>query len=89
MDEDLNANPEVLGEAIQTVMRRCGQGDAYEQLKELTRGEKVTVDTLRTFVAGLDLPDDIKQRLLVLEPATYTGIAAGLAKKLIDSDRNS
>ena len=86
MNEDLDANQEVLAEAIQTVMRRFGQEDAYEQLKELTRGEKITSETLRTFVAGLELPDDIKQRLLILEPATYTGIAAALTRKLIDSD---
>jgi adenylosuccinate lyase len=87
MNADLAANPEVLGEAIQTVMRRFGQGDAYEQLKELTRGEQVTVETLRTFVEGLDLPGDMKQRLLALEPSTYTGIAATLAKELNDSDQ--
>jgi adenylosuccinate lyase len=86
MSADLDANQEVLAEAIQTVMRRFGQGDAYEQLKELTRGEKITADTLRTFVEGLDLPGDIRQRLLTLEPATYTGIAATLAKKLTDSE---
>jgi adenylosuccinate lyase len=85
MNADLDANQEVLAEAIQTVMRRFGQGDAYEQLKELTRGEKVTTDTLRTFVETLDIPGDIKQRLLALEPATYTGIAAALARRLTDS----
>jgi adenylosuccinate lyase len=86
MNADLAANPEVLGEAIQTVMRRFGQADAYEQLKELTRGEKVTVETLRTFVEGLDLPAEAKARLLTLEPATYTGIAATLASKMNDPD---
>lgn len=86
MNSDLDANPEVLAEAVQTVMRRFGQGDAYEQLKELTRGEKITADTLRTFVEGLDIPGDIRQRLLTLEPATYTGIAATLAKRLTDSE---
>jgi adenylosuccinate lyase len=86
MNADLAANPEVLGEAIQTVMRRFGQADAYEQLKELTRGEKVTVETLRTFVEGLDLPAEAKARLLTLEPATYTGIAATLARKMNDPD---
>jgi adenylosuccinate lyase len=85
MNADLDANQEVLAEAIQTVMRRFGQGDAYEQLKELTRGEKVTADTLRTFVEGLDIPGDIKQRLMALEPATYTGVAAALARQLTDS----
>ena len=60
--------------------------DAYEQFKELTRGEKVTVETLRTFVEGLDLPAEAKARLLTLEPATYTGIAATLARKMNDPD---
>jgi adenylosuccinate lyase len=86
INEDLEMNQEVLGEAIQTVMRRFGQGDAYEQLKELTRGERVTAETLRAFIEGLELPDGVRQRLLTLEPATYTGIAATLAKKLTDSD---
>ncbi len=81
MGEDLASNWEVLGEAIQTVMRRHGQGDAYEQLKSLTRGQAVTSETLRAFIEGLDLPADVKRRLISLEPATYTGLAASLTKK--------
>jgi adenylosuccinate lyase len=76
---DLDANWEVLAEAVQTVMRRYGLPEPYEQLKALTRGQGITRDALQTFVAGLDLPDAAKQRLLALTPATYTGLAAELA----------
>jgi adenylosuccinate lyase len=79
---DLDANWEVLAEAVQTVMRRYGIGDAYEQLKALTRGARVAPDALREFIGGLAIPDDAKQRLLALTPATYTGRAAELARKI-------
>jgi adenylosuccinate lyase len=81
MQADLDANWEVLGEAIQTVMRRYGHGDAYEQMKNLTRGARVGADELREFVRYLDIPDDAKAALLDLEPATYTGLAETLARK--------
>ena len=77
---DLDANWEVLAEAVQTVMRRHGLPEPYEQLKALTRGQGVTRETLRGFVEKLDLPADAKQRLLQLEPATYIGLAEALAK---------
>jgi adenylosuccinate lyase len=76
---DLDAAWEVLAEAVQTVMRRHGLPNPYEQLKALTRGQGITAESMRAFVAGLDLPADAKQRLLDLTPATYTGLAAGLA----------
>ena len=82
MQEDLESNWAVLGEAIQTVMRRYGQADAYEQLKALTRGEEITADMLRSFVNGLDIPNEAKQRLNQLEPASYTGLASQLAEQL-------
>jgi adenylosuccinate lyase len=69
---------EVLGEAVQTVMRKAGHADPYEQLKALTRGARVTAETMRAFIAGLDLPDADRARLLALTPATYTGLAAQL-----------
>jgi adenylosuccinate lyase len=78
--EDLDASWEVLAEAVQTVMRRHGLPEPYEQLKALTRGRGIERDALRAFVAGLALPDDAKQRLLALTPATYTGLAATLAR---------
>jgi adenylosuccinate lyase len=79
---DLDANWEVLAEAVQTVMRRYGIEDAYEQLKALTRGARVTPDAMRAFVAGLAIPADAKARLVALTPATYTGRAADLARKV-------
>jgi adenylosuccinate lyase len=77
---DLDASWEVLAEAIQTVMRRHGLPEPYEQLKALTRGKGITRDTLRVFIESLDLPDPDRQRLLELTPATYTGLAAELAR---------
>jgi adenylosuccinate lyase len=80
--DDLDDSWEVLAEAIQTVMRRHGQADAYEQLKALTRGERVNVDMLAAFIGELDLPDAARQRLQKLTPATYTGLAERLARDL-------
>ncbi len=65
---------------MQTVMRRYGLPNPYEQMKELTRGKGITPDALRDFVAGLDIPEEARQRLLALTPATYTGNAAEQAK---------
>jgi len=79
MTADLDANWEILGEAIQTVLRRYGHADAYEQLKKLTRGRQLRPDDLRAFVSGLDIPKDAKDRLNSLTPATYTGLAEQLA----------
>ena len=81
--DDLNANWEVLAEPIQTVMKRYGIEDAYEQLKALTRGKAgINRDTLHEFVRGLALPPAEKDRLLALTPAAYTGLAAQLAKRI-------
>jgi adenylosuccinate lyase len=76
---DLDAAWEVLAEAVQTVMRRHGLPNPYEQLKALTRGQGITAASMRGFIEGLDLPGDAKQRLLALTPADYTGLAARLA----------
>jgi adenylosuccinate lyase len=76
---DLESNWEVLAEAIQTVLRRHGHGDAYEQLKTMTRGRPVRTDDLRAFISGLDLPRSARDALLRLTPATYTGLAERLA----------
>ena len=78
--DDLNAAWEVLAEPVQTVMRRYGLPEPYEQLKVLTRGQGITEATMREFIGGLDLPADAKQRLLALTPGTYTGLAGALAK---------
>jgi adenylosuccinate lyase len=77
---DLDHSWEVLAEAIQTVMRRHGLPEPYEQLKALTRGKGITHETLQHFIGTLDLPDAARQRLLALTPATYTGLAAELAR---------
>ncbi len=80
---DLDANWEVLAEPIQTVMRRYGVANPYEQLKELTRGKGgMTRETLHTFIDGLTIPDVEKARLKVMTPATYTGMAAELARQI-------
>jgi adenylosuccinate lyase len=73
---DLDSNWEVLAEPIQTVMRKAGLANPYERLKELTRGQAVTRETLRTFIEGLELPADDKARLLALTPSSYIGLAA-------------
>jgi adenylosuccinate lyase len=81
MLEDLEANWEVLAEAVQTVMRRHGLPDPYEQLKALTRGKRVDGEAMRAFIRGLALPEADKARLLALTPATYIGKAAELARR--------
>ena len=80
IQRDIEQSWEVLGEAIQTVMRRYGIPEPYEKLKALTRGKPVTKELLHEFVQSLDMPDDARQRLLELTPATYTGLASTLAK---------
>jgi adenylosuccinate lyase len=82
MGRDLDDNWEVLAEAIQTVMRRHGLPEPYEQLKRLTRGQKLGRDAIRAFVQELALPDAAKQRLLAMTPASYVGNAAEQAKAL-------
>ena len=79
---DLDASWEVLAEAVQTVMRRYGLPEPYEQLKALTRGQGITPDSMRAFVEGLDLPADAKQRLLDMTPASYIGLADRLARDI-------
>ena len=79
---DLDASWEVLAEAVQTVMRRYGLPEPYEQLKALTRGQGITRDSMRTFITSLELPAEAKQRLLELTPASYIGLAETLAKDI-------
>jgi len=80
IDADIDACWEVLAEPVQTVMRRYGLPQPYEQLKALTRGKGITEEALREFVSGLALPDEPKARLLALTPRAYVGLAAGLAR---------
>jgi adenylosuccinate lyase len=80
--QDLEQSWEVLAEAIQTVMRRYGIAEPYEQLKKLTRGKQIDQATLRQFIQGLHLPTDVKEELLALTPARYVGQASQLAKMI-------
>ena len=81
--EDLNNSWEVLAEPIQTVMRRYGIENPYEQLKELTRGKGgINQASLHTFISGLNIPADAKQYLLALTPATYIGKATELVNRI-------
>jgi adenylosuccinate lyase len=80
MEADLDANWEVLTEPIQQVMRRYGVADAYEKLKDLSRGKRLDRAQLAAFIRKLPIPADARKRLLALEPATYIGLAAKLAK---------
>ena len=83
---DLGGEWGVLGEAIQTVMRRYGFDEPYERLKALSRGTTITEDDVHTFVAGLGLPADAEKRLLALTPATYVGLAPGLAASISEAE---
>ncbi len=78
---DLDMNWEVLAEPVQTVMRRYGVEQPYEKLKALTRGQRISRETLQVFIAELDIPDEARQFLLDLTPARYTGNATQQARK--------
>ena len=80
--EDLDANWEVLAEAVQQVMRRYGLADAYEKLKAMSRGKRLERKELARFIQSLAIPPEAKKRLLALTPARYTGFAADLARRV-------
>ncbi|MGQ4659218.1 adenylosuccinate lyase [Lysobacter sp. F6437] len=79
---DLDGSWEVLAEAVQTVMRRHGLPQPYEQLKALTRGHGIDRQAMREFIAGLELPAEARQRLLDMTPGSYTGHAEQLARDI-------
>jgi len=79
---DLDSSWEVMAEPIQTVMRRFGLPQPYEQLKKFTRGEPMTRELMQGFIAKLEIPEPEKQRLLAMTPASYTGKAADLARRI-------
>jgi adenylosuccinate lyase len=79
---DLDAAWEVLAEPIQTVMRRFGLPQPYEQLKAYTRDKPMTAELMHTFIAGLEIPQAEKTRLLAMTPASYVGKAAELARRV-------
>lgn len=80
LNEDLGANSAIIAEAIQTVLRKNGIADAYEQLKALTRGSQISLEELRNFISTLNISEEDKNILLNLTPHTYLG----LASKLVD-----
>ena len=80
--DDLDAAWEVLAEPIQTVMRRYQVPQAYERLKDFTRGKAITREALHAFIATLPIPPAERDRLLALTPAGYTGSAAVLARRI-------
>ena len=80
--KDLEASWEVMAEPIQTVMRRFGLPEPYEQLKAFTRGEPMTRELMQGFIAKLEIPEVDKRRLLTMTPASYTGMAAKLARRV-------
>ncbi|TAF84073.1 MAG: adenylosuccinate lyase [Curvibacter sp.] len=80
--EDLDSSWEVLAEPIQTVMRRFGLPQPYEQLKKFTRGAAMTRELMQGFIAGLDIPEVEKERLLAMTPGSYTGKASELARRV-------
>jgi len=79
---DLDASWEVLAEAVQTVMRRHGLPNPYEQLKALTRGHGIDAQSMRDFIAALELPAEDRKRLMDMTPSSYTGAAERLAKAI-------
>lgn len=80
MAQDLQNNWAVLTEAIQSVMRRYGSTDAYDQMKAASRGKVITEKIYKEIVSGIAMPDDAKARLMALTPATYTGRSADITK---------
>lgn len=82
IDADIDGCWEVLAEPVQTVMRRYGLPQPYEQLKALTRGKGITQQALTEFIQGLDLPEEPKTRLLAMTPRNYVGLAVQLAEQV-------
>ena len=82
--QEVNNHPEVLAEALQTVLRAAGHSTAYEQLRDLTRGRKITYQDLQRFIKKLDVPENIKKQLCTLTPEKYTGLADKLARSKHD-----
>lgn len=83
LEEELNNTPEILSEAIQTILRKNGNENAYELLKELTRGKKVRLEELRDFIQKLEIDENDKERLLKLKPQDYIGLAEEISKSLL------
>jgi adenylosuccinate lyase len=82
MREELAATPEIIGEAVQTILRREGHTDAYERVKALTRGRDVTIEDFHDLFAELDVPEGVREELQALTPAGYTGVAENLVDRV-------
>jgi len=82
MREELDATPEVIGEAVQTILRREGDTEAYERVKALSRGRSVTLDDFRALFDDLDVDESVRAELKALTPAGYTGLATALVDEL-------
>jgi len=82
MRDDLDATPEVIGEAIQTILRREGHEDAYEKVKKATRGTEVTIEDIHEMIEQLDIGKSVCEELLALTPVDYTGVADELAEEV-------
>lgn len=82
MREELAANPEVIGEAVQTILRREGHPDAYERVKDLTRGQRVSIEAFGELFDELDISEETRDELKALTPASYTGLADELVDEL-------
>ena len=82
MREELQANPEVIGEAVQTILRREGDTDAYERIKALTRGQRATLEDFRDLFDDLDVDASVREELHALTPAGYTGYGDELVDEL-------
>ena len=82
MREELENTPEIIGEAVQTILRREGDTDAYERVKELTRGQRVTLADFRALFEELDVSEAVREELAALDPAGYTGVGTELVEEL-------
>ncbi|ELY42934.1 adenylosuccinate lyase [Natronorubrum tibetense] len=82
MREELESTPEIIGEAVQTILRREGQEDAYERVKAVTRGKDVTLEDFRAMFDDLEVDEDVREELTALTPAGYTGVASELVDDL-------
>ena len=82
LKQDLMDNWEILAEPIQTILRRENIPNAYENLKDLTRGQKLNEEKLHQFIDSLDVTESVKDEMKALTPESYTGIAESLAKKI-------
>ncbi|TMT85561.1 adenylosuccinate lyase [Haloterrigena sp. H1] len=82
MRDELESTPEIIGEAVQTILRREGQADAYERVKAVTRGKDVTIEDFREMFDDLDVDEDVREELHALTPSGYTGVASELVDDL-------